>query len=73
MTWLALKCSKIYNISIIIFFVGFAADVGALQRLPKVIGSESLVRELCLTARKFYSDEAFQCGLVSRVLPDKTS
>lgn len=32
--------------------VGLAADVGTLQRLPKVIGNQSLVRELCLTARK---------------------
>lgn len=32
--------------------VGLAADVGSLQRLPKVIGNNSLVRELCLTGRK---------------------
>merc|ERR1719402_1687589 len=32
--------------------MGLAADVGTLQRLPKVIGSQSLVNELCLTARK---------------------
>lgn len=44
-----------------------AADVGTLQRLPKVIGNQSLVRELCLTARKMKSDEAFAQGLVSQV------
>jgi len=38
--------------------IGLAADVGTLQRLPKVIGSDSLVRELCLTARKMFADEA---------------
>jgi delta(3,5)-delta(2,4)-dienoyl-CoA isomerase len=32
--------------------VGLAADVGSLQRLPKVIGNHSLVRELCYTGRK---------------------
>jgi delta(3,5)-delta(2,4)-dienoyl-CoA isomerase len=32
--------------------VGLAADVGSLQRLPKVIGNNSLVRELCFTGRK---------------------
>ncbi|KAI9317942.1 ClpP/crotonase-like domain-containing protein [Dichotomocladium elegans] len=47
--------------------VGLAADVGTLQRLPKVIGNQSLVRELCLTSRNMYADEALQCGLVNRV------
>lgn len=32
--------------------VGLAADVGSLQRLPKIIGNNSLVRELCFTGRK---------------------
>ena len=50
---------------------GLAADVGTLQRLPKVIGNDSLVRELAYTARKMYADEAQQCGLVSRVFDDK--
>lgn len=44
-----------------------AADVGTLQRLPKVIGNQSLVRELCLTARKMASPEAYAQGLVSQV------
>ncbi|KAM9317906.1 delta(3,5)-Delta(2,4)-dienoyl-CoA isomerase, mitochondrial isoform 2-T2 [Pholidichthys leucotaenia] len=51
--------------------IGLAADVGTLQRLPKVIGSSSLVNELALTARKMYADEAKSCGLVSRVFADK--
>lgn len=51
--------------------IGLAADVGTLQRLPRVIGSRSLVNELALTARKMYADEAKSCGLVSRVFPDK--
>lgn len=48
-----------------------AADVGTLQRLPKVIGSDSLVRELCYTARKLPAAEALSAGLVSRVYEDK--
>uniref|UniRef100_A0A3B4TEZ2 Delta(3,5)-Delta(2,4)-dienoyl-CoA isomerase, mitochondrial n=1 Tax=Seriola dumerili TaxID=41447 RepID=A0A3B4TEZ2_SERDU len=51
--------------------IGLAADVGTLQRLPKVIGSSSLVNDLALTARKMYADEAKSSGLVSRVFADK--
>ncbi|XP_066099294.1 delta(3,5)-Delta(2,4)-dienoyl-CoA isomerase, mitochondrial [Saccopteryx bilineata] len=51
--------------------VGLAADVGTLQRLPRVIGSQSLVNELAFTARKMMADEALSSGLVSRVFPDK--
>jgi Enoyl-CoA hydratase/carnithine racemase len=48
-----------------------AADVGTLQRLPRVIGSESLVRELAFTARKMMASEAKVCGFVNRVYDDK--
>ncbi|XP_055371323.1 delta(3,5)-Delta(2,4)-dienoyl-CoA isomerase, mitochondrial-like [Condylostylus longicornis] len=51
--------------------IGMAADVGTLQRLPKVIGSQSLVRELCFTGRKFLSQEAFNCGMISNVFETK--
>ncbi|XP_029026674.1 delta(3,5)-Delta(2,4)-dienoyl-CoA isomerase, mitochondrial [Betta splendens] len=51
--------------------IGLAADVGTLQRLPKVIGSRSLVNELALTGRKMYADEAKSSGLVSRVFADR--
>merc|ERR1719449_286954 len=51
--------------------MGLAADVGTLQRLPKVIGSQSLVNELCLTARRMASAEAKSCGLVSSVYPSR--
>ncbi|XP_068624499.1 delta(3,5)-Delta(2,4)-dienoyl-CoA isomerase, mitochondrial-like [Battus philenor] len=53
--------------------VGLAADVGTLQRLPKVIGSASIARELCFTARKVPSKEALDIGLVSKVFSDKDS
>lgn len=48
--------------------VGLAADIGTLQRLPKVVGNDSLVRELAYTARNMYADEALKLGLVSSVL-----
>lgn len=53
--------------------VGLAADIGTLQRLPKIVGNDSLVRELVYTSRKFTADEAKEMGLVSRVLPDQAS
>lgn len=51
--------------------MGLAADVGTLQRLPRVIGSQSLVSDLCLTARRMESQEAERCGLVSSVFQTK--
>lgn len=47
--------------------IGLAADVGALQRLPKIIGNQSLAREWCYTGRLFDSKEALSSGFVSRV------
>jgi len=51
--------------------MGLAADVGTLQRLPRAIGSQSIVNELCLTARKLKSAEAEKIGFVSKVYPTK--
>ncbi len=42
--------------------IGIAADVGTLQRMPKIIGNGSLMREMAFTARNVYVDEAMQCG-----------
>lgn len=47
--------------------VGLCADLGTLQRLPKVMGNQSAVRELAYTARRFEAKEALELGLVSRV------
>ncbi|XP_072776947.1 delta(3,5)-Delta(2,4)-dienoyl-CoA isomerase, mitochondrial isoform X1 [Taeniopygia guttata] len=44
--------------------MGLAADVGTLQRLPKIVGSQSLVNELAFTARVMRAPEALSCGLV---------
>lgn len=51
--------------------MGLAADIGTLQRLPKVIGNNSLVRELVYTGRQMDAKEALQAGLVNRVYESK--
>ncbi|XP_070577859.1 delta(3,5)-Delta(2,4)-dienoyl-CoA isomerase, mitochondrial-like [Ptychodera flava] len=53
--------------------LGVAADVGTLQRLPKVVGNDSWARELCYTARRVESDEAKEFGLISKIYPDRES
>lgn len=50
---------------------GLAADVGGLQRLPKIVGNQSLVRELVMSGRRLSAQEAARHGLVSRLLADK--
>ncbi|KAF7721903.1 putative enoyl CoA hydratase [Apophysomyces ossiformis] len=68
-------CSKDAQFSVKEVDIALAADVGTLQRLPKVIGSASLVRELCLTGRRrvrtMYAEEALSSGLVNKVLDTK--
>ena len=46
--------------------IGMAADVGTLQRLPKII-PDSKMREMAYTGRRMYSDEAKDAGLVSDI------
>jgi len=50
--------------------MGLVADIGTLQRLPKLI-SQGLVSELAFTGRPMQAEEAHQCGLVNRVFQDK--
>lgn len=47
---------------------GLAADIGTLQRFPKIVANDSWVRELCFTGREFDSKEALQYGFLSRVV-----
>ena len=46
--------------------VGMTADVGTLQRLPKLV-PDGIVRELAYTGRRFDADEAKTIGLVNNV------
>jgi Delta3,5-Delta2,4-dienoyl-CoA isomerase len=48
--------------------LGLAADVGTLQRLPKIVSSDSWVRDVCFTGRSFNANEAASVGFVSRVV-----
>jgi enoyl-CoA hydratase len=46
--------------------IGMTADLGTLQRMPHLMPS-GLLRELAYTGRRLPADEAYACGLVSRV------
>ena len=50
--------------------IGMAADVGTLQRLPRII-PDSKMRELAYTGRRMLADEAKESGLVSDVYNSK--
>jgi enoyl-CoA hydratase len=51
--------------------LGMVADVGTLQRLPKLIGHQGLVRELAFTGRALTAAEAKDVGLVTRVFDSR--
>ena len=46
--------------------IGMAADVGTLQRLPKII-PDSKMREMAYTGRRMLADEAKDSGLVGEI------
>ena len=52
--------------------IGMVADVGTLQRLPKLMPM-TVVKELAYTGRRMGADKALQYGLVNEVLPDADS
>lgn len=49
--------------------VGIVADLGTLQRLPRLI-PDGVARELCYTGRRLPAERALAAGLVSAVYPD---
>lgn len=50
--------------------IGMAADVGTLQRLPKLI-APGIVRELAYTGRRFSVEEAMSWGLINSIHDDR--
>ncbi len=52
--------------------IGMTADVGTLQRLPKII-NPAVVRELAYTGRQIQADEARDIGMVNRVFDSPES
>lgn len=49
--------------------IGMTADVGTLQRMPKLV-PEGIVRELAYTGRRWSAAEAKAAGFVNEVYPD---
>ncbi|MBK5289041.1 MAG: crotonase/enoyl-CoA hydratase family protein [Acidimicrobiia bacterium] len=52
--------------------IGMTADVGTLQRMPKLV-PEGIVRELAYTGRRWSAAEAQTAGFVNRIFPDHDS
>lgn len=52
--------------------IGMTADVGTLQRLPKLI-PDGVARELVFTGRRMSAQRAFEVGLVNEVFDDHES
>ena len=52
--------------------IGMVADVGTLQRLPKLMPM-TVVKELAYTGKRMGADKALQYGLVNEILPDAAS
>ncbi len=49
--------------------IGLTADLGTLQRLPRII-PDGLAREMAYTGRRLSAEEAAASGLVNQVYPD---
>ncbi len=52
--------------------IGMTADVGTLQRMPKIV-PDGIVRELAYTGRNMDAEEAREVGFVNRVLENRES
>lgn len=65
-------CSSDATFSVRETRLAIVADVGTLQRLPRIIGKGHTL-ELCLTGKDFDAARAEKIGLVNDVLPDQES
>ena len=63
-------CTKDASFGVEEIHVGMTADVGTLQRLPKIM-PPGIVRELTYTGRRFSAEEAKDWGLVNAVHKDR--
>ena len=63
-------CSADASFTIKEIDIGMTADVGTLQRLPRLVG-EGITRELVYTGRTFDAAEARSIGLVNRVFDSR--
>lgn len=52
--------------------VGMAADVGGLQRFPKIVSNDSFFREIVYSGRNVTAEEMVKLGFVSRVISSST-
>lgn len=52
--------------------IGMAADLGVLQRLPKIV-PQGVAREMAYTGDRMPAERALAVGLVNAVLPDATA
>ncbi len=66
-------CAKDTRFAVKEVDIGLAADIGTLARLPKAVGSQSWVKDICLTAREFGAAEALAVGFVSQVHDSKAA
>nr|WP_232961103.1 crotonase/enoyl-CoA hydratase family protein [Pseudomonas putida] len=65
-------CSRDAQFSIKEIDMGMAADVGTLQRLPRII-NDGIMRELAYTGRTVEAEEALRIGLVNRIYDDQAA
>lgn len=66
-------CSQSAFFSIKEVDIGIAADMGSLQRLPRLVGNHSQLRRWALTGMRVHADEALAAGLVSQVLQTRAA
>ncbi|KAH9388319.1 putative enoyl CoA hydratase [Tyrophagus putrescentiae] len=50
--------------------LGLACDLGTLQRLPKICGSESVARQMAFSGMNLPAQKALKFGILSEVFPD---
>ena len=66
-------CTRSTRFSLKEVDIGIAADLGALTRLPKVVGSMGWVKEVAYTCREFDGAEAQRVGFANTVCEDKVA